>query len=239
MGRTVHLFGQSFDGEKASLEKTVQAKRLLETPLSKRDQHWIKQFIHLLPFIYLDLDENEVQLQDDGYPYIKAIGCSSSESFSIVENLDLFLENGFGLFIETKQVDWFLTFGDLLSYYLNKEFYVDEDHYFDDMDDSGQLENEEDMLIGQPAEEILPNFARKHLREFLKHVGINNPKTALLIQKQNGKVLKNLLFNCAPSNFTNQNEYQEVLKSIAWFLPKHYSFLAIDEKELGNHLVSL
>ncbi|MCC6411215.1 MAG: hypothetical protein IT270_06130 [Saprospiraceae bacterium] len=52
-------------------------------------------------------------------------------------------------------------------------------------------------------------------------------------QDGNG-VSQDIVFNLTPKNFKDENTYRAVMQTISWYLPRHYSFVGMDEQSLGN-----
>jgi hypothetical protein len=42
-----------------------------------------------------------------------------------------------------------------------------------------------------------------------------------------------------PHNFKDESTYRSVMQTISWYLPRHYSFVGMDEKSLGNGFMPL
>lgn len=222
------------------LEKTVIVNALMETPFEQRDTLWIDAFLKNIDGANLKLSQPEVILATDGYPYIQLETVKSDKSFQafvIDQQLPSILGQGFGIVINAKNQtpDWVFTYGDIVNYELNDEFYTNESPF------STQTENvaitpDEKILIGQPSEAILPKYLKKQLREFLVQFGVKTPKTMLLARnyEDEQQVTQDLVFNFTPTQFATEEAFKEVMRTLAWFMPRHYSFFCIDEMSIEN-----
>lgn len=213
---------------------------LFETPLERRNDLWIAQFLENVAGNNFKLGSPEVVLADDGFPYMQLESAKPEESFTpfvINKQLPTLLTQGFGIVINArnKKPDWIFSYGDIVNYELNEEFYTD-DSSFSLHHENISIDADEKILIGQPSDQILPKYLRNQLREFLKHAGIQNPKIMLIARnyEDQDKVKQDLVFNFTPHQFENKEDFQQIGNTIAWFLPRHYSFLFIDEGSIEN-----
>lgn len=222
------------------LEKTVTIQTLMHTPFEKRDENWRDSFLQAIDGANLKLAPQEIVLGKDGFPYLQLETVRPEESFKafvINKQLPTILQQGLGIVINAQdtRADWIFSYGDIVNLELNDEFYTD-DSIFSAQQENISLSPEEKVLIGQPSDSILPKYLRTHLREFLKHFGVKTPKIMLLARdyEDDEKVSQNLVFNFTPAQFADDNAFNEVMKTIAWFLPRHYSFFCIDEMAIEN-----
>lgn len=222
------------------LEKTVIINTLIQTPIVERDQKWIATFLENIADANLKLGNPEVIIASDGFPYVQLETVTSNEhfhAFVISKQLPTLLLQGFGIVInaQNEQPDWIFTYGDIANFELNDSFYSD-DSIFSNHRENVVIGNDEKVLIGQPSDAILPKYIRKQLREFLKHAGINIPKTMLIARnfEDESQVKQDLVFNFTPAQFANEQDFQQIGSTVAWFLPRHYSFLFIDEMSIEN-----
>jgi hypothetical protein len=136
------------------------------------------------------------------------------------------LPKGFGIAINTQNEnpDWVFTYGDLVNYFLNGEFYTD-DSVFSKKNEQTIIGKDEEILVGQPAETILPQAVRTQLREFLDYYGVKNTKVMLLARnyKDEENASQDLAFNIVANQFRTEKEFTNIMEAIGWFLPRHYS----------------
>lgn len=231
--------------DSGNLDKTATINTLLETPLELRDQTWIERFLENVAGANFKLGNPEVVLAKDGFPYMQLESVHTKEnfkSFVIDKQLHALLTQGFGIIINAKNAkpDWILSYGDIVNYELNETFYTDES-IFSQHQENIAIKTEDKILVGQPSDSILPKYLRNQLRDFLKHAGVQNPKIMLIARNHDDetKVKQDLVFNFTPQQFADKEHFQQIGNTIAWFLPRHYSFLFIDETTIENGFQSI
>lgn len=230
----LHFFDAHAEGGNlGDLEKTLLINELLTTPLPERDNSWVAQFIGHIADANLAVAEPEIIMSTEGFPYFNLRTVESGENFQayvIRQKLPTLLRNGFGVALNTRKEnpDWMFSYGDLLNFQLRNEFYTD-DHIFSRNTGDFVLGKDQEILVGQPAEEILPDYARSQLREFLEYSGVQDPQIMLIARnyKNEDQVSQDLVLNITPKNFANEQEYRTAMNTIAWFLPKHYSLVGL------------
>ena len=212
----------------------------MQTAFEQRDESWRDNFLKAIDGANLKLAQQEVVIGADGFPYVQLETVKPSEgphAFVINKQLPTLLEQGLGIVInvQNNRADWAFSYGDIVNLELNDEFYTD-DSIFSRQQEIVSLSQEEKVLIGQPSGSILPKYLRTHLREFLKHFGVETPKIMLLARQYEDEkeVTQDLVFNFTPARFANEEAFNEVMKTITWFLPRHYSFFCIEEKAIAN-----
>ena len=79
------------------------------------------------------------------------------------------------------------------------------------------------------------------LSEFLKNNGVPSPKVLLMMRRHRTGtgISQDLAFNITPENFETEATYRSVMQQLAWFLPRHYSFLGLAEETLENSFLPL
>lgn len=244
---TAFLFGNNQESSEQQVdhESTSLISNLLDIKFSDRDEQWRDDFLANVSKASFCLAKPEVSLLSDGYPYLQFIQYIPSENrkaASITSSLEHILTEGFGVSIKTSinNIDWVFSYGDLVNFYLNNEFYTDES-IFSKNTDNIKIQEGESILVGQPSETILPPFVRSQLREYLLYSGIKSPKVMLIAKNYENEELvsQDLVFNITPEHFKNKKQYYEVMHTIEWFLPKHYSFLGVEESSVDNGFEAL
>lgn len=222
------------------LEKTVTINALVQTPFEQRDAAWVDSFLTAIDQANLKLGNPEVIIANDGFPYIQLQTVDANESFHafvINKQLPSILMQGFGIVInaQNERPDWVFSYGDICNYELNDSFYTD-DSIFSVNKENVVIGQDEKILIGQPSDAILPKYLKNQIREFLLHAGIKSPKSMLIARnfEDENDAKQDLVFNFTPAQFPNEKAFQEVANTVAWFLPKHYSILFIDEAAVDN-----
>ncbi|MGJ1196677.1 hypothetical protein ACR777_10020 [Sphingobacterium spiritivorum] len=241
---TIHLFNdhknQPNGNNLGDLEKTVIINSLMQTPIAQRDGAWVEAFVTNVAEANLTLSEPEVMMGSDGFPYFNLRTIESNQDFKafvIANQLDYILGQGFGVAINAgaEQSDWIFSYGDLTNLKINGEFYTDES-IFSPQNGSAVIGKDEEILVGQPSESILPAQLRANIREYLVYNGIKNPKIALIARdyKNDETVKQDLVFNIIPKQFATEKEFEAIMTTIVWFLPRHYSFMGLDEMSIEN-----
>ena len=222
------------------LEKTIIINQLMITPFQERDETWRDRFLEHIGDANLKLGDPEVVMSDDGFPYIQLQTIQTGENFQayVIKNqLDVLLEQGFGIVInpQHEQLDWIFSYGDLVNLRQSGTFYTDKS-VFSNPKEYQSIGQNEDILVGQPSEEIFPPFLRRHIREFLQHSGVKNPKVMLIARNYTDEknASQDLVFNIMPAQFATEKDFEVIMSTLQWFLPKHYSFFGVDEMAIEN-----
>ncbi|QJD94618.1 hypothetical protein HH214_01395 [Mucilaginibacter robiniae] len=229
------------------LEKTELVYNLVQTPKSERDENWQKAFLQNVIQASFRCGEPQVITGPDGFLYFQLFLPEPNKSFQcyVIDKMkdDFLLSSGFGVVINPtpNSVDWVFSYGDILNLHLNKTFYTTEKTPFSRRVNDETIDKNEKVMIGQPSEAILPQQTRQLLAELLKINGVENPKVLLMMRdKQDGKdSTQDLVFNLTPQTFKTQDEYRSIMQAISWYLPKHYSFVGIDESVFGENFMPL
>ena len=229
------------------LEKTGKLFELVETPHSERDEAWDAAFLSNVAAASFRCGNPQVIQGPDGFPYVPLLLPESGVGFQcyVIDRMkdDFLLEKGFGVVVNPTQTvaDWVLTYGDILNLHLNNEFYTTTETPFSKGLGDEEIVGNEQVMIGQPAEALLPQVARTVLSEFLKGAGVAAPKVLLLMRQQRAGagVSQDLVFNLTPKDFADEDTYRRVMQQLAWFLPRHYSFVGLDETAIEDGFMPL
>lgn len=227
------------------LEKTIIINQLMTIPFKERNEEWRDSFLSHIAEANLKVGEPEVVMSNDGFPYIQLHTVSTGESFQayVLQNqLDLVLEQGFGIAINSHegQPDWVFSYGDLVNLKLNGSFYT-ELSLFSNSKEYNSIGKDEEILVGQPSEDIFPSFLRKQLKGFLQYEGVKNPKIMLIARNYTDeeRASQDLVFNIMPAQFATEKDFNNIMNTLQWFLPKHYSFFGVDEMSIENGFLPL
>lgn len=237
----IHFFDANAGaGNLGDLEKTIVINNLLTIPLEERNNEWVAQFIDNIAEANLEVSEPEIIMSTEGFPYFNLRTVEAGENFQayvIKQKLPILLKNGFGVAINTtkENPDWMFSYGDILNFAIRDEFYTD-DHHFSLNNGDFIIGSDEEILVGQPSEDILPTYARHQIREFLNYSGVKNPMVMLIARNytDEASVTQDLVFNITPKNFANEKEYKQAMNTISWFLPKHYSLVGLDTQAVDT-----
>lgn len=246
---TIHLFNDSENSNEnllGDLSKTININSLLEIPFNERNEKWVAEFLENIGESTFQLAASELIIGPDGYPYFQLENAPKDQNFQafvIKHKLKSFLlKKGMGLAINThqEQPDWIFSYGDLVNYSLNNEFYSDES-VFSKKTEEAHIDKDEKILVGQPSETILPKELRHNLREYLVNMGIKEPKIMLIARNYDNEnlVSQDLVFNITPTMFQTEQDFKQIMASISWFLPRHYSYMGIDEQTVENGFMPL
>lgn len=239
---TLHYFDADKNGKNISgnPEKTHAVQQLIRISREQRDQQWIADLLQNIDECTLKLGNPEVAIANDGFPYMNAQTLESDKdrgAFVITNEIDRLIQQGFGIVINAGagHPDWLFSAGDLLNYRLNGEFYTD-NSLFSDHGANFDIPADEKILVGHPSVEILPDIARQHIRDFLENVNVKNGKVLLMARnyESNAEATQDLVFNITPKDFSSGKDYQQVMQTIAWFLPRHYSIVGLNEESISN-----
>lgn len=229
------------------LDKTDILSKLVQTPPAERDEKWQQTFLENIGQASFRCGDPQVVTGPDGFPYFQLFLPEPNQPFQcyVIDNMkdDFLLSLGFGVVINPTEnrADWVLSYGDILNFHLNKEFYTTMATDFSDQAGEETITENEKVMVGQPSEIILPEQTRKILADFLTTNGIATPKVLLMMRhrKDGTGVSQDLVFNVTPHHFQDENTYRSVMRAIGWYLPKHYSYVGMDEGSLGGNFIPL
>lgn len=222
------------------IEKTIIINELMTIPFSERNENWRDEFLQNIAGANLKLGDPEVIMSKDGFPYVQLQTVKANERFQayVIENqLDILLEQGFGIVVNAHEgrPDWVFSYGDLANLKLNGFFYTDKS-IFSNPSEYHSIGKDEKILVGQPSENIFPSYLRRQIKEFLQYSGVKNPKTMLIARhyEDEQSASQDLVFNITPVQFASEKDFHNIMNTLQWFLPKHYSFFGIDEMSIEN-----
>lgn len=231
------------------LEKTGILVDLCSVPQEDRDENWFAEFIKNVPLASFKTTEKQVITGPDGFPYFQLELPEPGVQFQcyVLDNMvyDFLLTNGIGVVINSSkaQPDWVFTYGDIFNYAIKKDFYNKDNTNFNRAGEEPitptDLNN--NVMVGQPSEFILPNPARAVLKGFLQFKQIQEPKVLLMTMVTPDKrEAQDLVFNFTPQDFPSQEEFQATIQQMQWFLPRHYSLAFFQEDDsLKEHFQTL
>lgn len=228
------------------LEKTQMLSVLLAVPMEQRDEDWVSRFLADLPLASLRCGTPQIIAGPDGFPYFQLFVPEPGEEYQsfYIERMisDFLLERGYGVVINPGegQPDWVLSYGDLLNYHLNGSFFTAEDSQFSISSSTEEVVAEgEEIMVGQPAETILPSETRKLLKDFFELNGIEGPKVLLMARKIGEELKQDLAFNITPDRFETETHYRNMMQTVTWYLPRHYSVIGLHDDNIENGFMPL
>jgi hypothetical protein len=221
------------------LVKTEMVIKLLKTPATMRDEGWHQQFLENLVGAGFRGGEPPVVSGPDGYPYMQLFTPLPGVKFDCytIERLmdDVLLENGLGVVLnpDKPQPDWVLTYGDLVNLKLFGSLLSPSKHAFAPRTYTDEvLQQGTKLIVSRPSVDILPDYLATQLKRFLEHNGIVTPKIGMLAKDQGSKTEIELAFNVTQDNVPTEEHFAAVMNAIGWYLPRHYSYVSI--QEVGN-----
>jgi len=241
---TAPLQQQLTDEQRLSLEKTQSVADLLAVPKSERDEQWASQFLADLPLASFRCGTPQIVAGPDGFPYFQLFVPAPGEEFQsfVIQRMatEFLLERGYGVLINpgVEDPDWVLSYGDILNYNLNGSFFT-QDSLFSSGDEEVVGSEDEEIIIGQPAETILPLQTRKLLKDFFELNGVEDPRVLMLVRKNGTAMCQDLAFNITPSHFETETHYKNMMQTVTWYLPRHYSLIGLNDPEVEKGFMPL
>lgn len=229
------------------LDKTYILYELIQIPPAERDEKWQQKFLENIGHASFRCGDPQVVTGPDGLPYFQLFLPEPNQRFQCyaIDNMkdDFLLSSGLGVVINLidNKPDWVLSYGDILNFHLNKTFYTTTATDFSNNIGNETITEDEKVMVGQPSEILLPQQTRQLLADFLKTNGVATPKVLLMMRhKKDGTgVSQDLVFNVTPHNFKEEATYKSIMQAIGWYLPKHYSYMSMDENSLRNDFMPL
>jgi hypothetical protein len=223
------------------LSKTEVLSELFEVPGENRNDAWENSFFENIGNASFRCGDPQVIMGPDGFPYFQLLMPVAYQPFTchVVDHLvkDYLLENGFGIVVNPDKgnPDWVFSYGDVLNYFLNEEFYSSKSEV--QLPEHEVLEKEVQVLIGQPSESLLPNYTRVVIRNALNKIGIKNVK--IFLMHRSDRDFQELVFNITPTKLNNNELFSLANRIISWYLPRHYSVCGMDEESNKNNFAEL
>jgi hypothetical protein len=233
---------------KFDLSKTREVEELFAASRDRRDLAWRERFYAALPDASMATTPGQVMQGPDGFPYFVLNFPPADrpfETFCVSHVLDLCLERGVGIVVqpEPSRPQWVFPYGLLWSYKEFGKFVLKEAEGNDDAPESGPARGEreggQNVLASQPSAAFFPAYARKIIKQFLvDKAGIAAPEV-MLVNDPSGDPEQSLAFNVFPEDF-EQQEFENVMYRLTWFLPRHYGLMSIaKESELAKMFAPL
>ena len=226
------------------LEKTNIIANLLAVAKAERDQEWNEDFLENIPAASFKCGDPQLISGPDGFPYFQLFLPEPGVGFQcyVIEKMkdDFLLEHGYGIVFNlvNGEPDYVLSYGDILNLHLNQSFYT-EDSVFTKATADEVIKEDEQVMVGQPNETILPQYTKKLLGDYLRLNGVNNPKLLLMMRKNGEKVTQDIVFNVAITDFETEEMYRAVMRNLSWYMPRHYAYVGMDEETFPNDFSSI
>lgn len=225
------------------LEKTSQLAGLFTILHDQRDDAWLESFFEHVADASFATGDPQVIHGPDGFPYFQLFIPEAGKPFTcfVIRHLirDYLLANGLGIVIHPEKPvpEYVFTLGDLANFQMRNEFITTPEFVLTAGEE--KVKAEEKVMLAQPSESFFPTPIRQALRSYLTWVKIENVKCLLLIRNTDKGVTQELAFNLTEDHFPDAESYQRIVQNIAWFLPRHYTYVTIDESTFPSHFQPL
>jgi hypothetical protein len=203
---------------------------LLKISDNDRDQNWEDQFLSAFTQSNVQLLNEEPQMGPDSWPYM-IVQTSSTSQESAQKLLQWVSTRGIGIVINPQKAfpDFVLTYGMI--------WHFRETGYFFRRNLTKNIHSNESAVqldfskasFADPVPEILPDYARKILREFFVQQNILKPKISTAFWHDNNF---DVVISLDSIGNPPTAEHPGIAEALSWFLPPHYSILFLTEKQL-------
>lgn len=229
------LFSKKAD---PAIQNSIRLKQLSRVPLAQRDIKWDKDFMANLGEAHLTCKTPQIKKGEDGFPYFQLLIPEVGAPFQVytVSKLieDHLLKDGLGITVSSysEKADMRFSYGELLNYHYRKSFRTNQQNWLPPS--PNQFNGEVEIIGGNPSPSILHPLTRKLILSYLVKNNFHFPKVSHINIKNGDEIMNQLVFNLIPSYFQNEKHFQDVLSSLKWYLPVHYTYTAIPEEYLGD-----
>jgi hypothetical protein len=199
---------------------------LLKVPSTLRDNAWFAELYEVLPFSWFSMGEAKEQCikGPDLCYYISLSTTRHPDGIGacLFEAIDPAIRQGVGIVIDRHQnpPSYVLSFGDLACYKMFKTFVAPSEWMGSPFPPNYVVQEEMQVFWGGPDENILPMFVRVMIDEYMRWVGIEEPKVLMAYFPERGSRI--LLFNIVRENLKNPKGYDHVYQLLRWHLPRGY-----------------
>lgn len=215
------------------LNKVGKILELFSVAADRRDAAWKSDFFANVVDASFACGDPQVISGPDGFPYFQLF-CpepyKSFDSFCICNLLEYTTENGFGIVINPREnnVDWVFSCGDLLSYRLLNSFNVGE---IQQGHTQTTIQTATKVLVGAPAETILPKYTRHLLKNFMEQkLGLANAGV-FLMDNPTASPSRSLVFSIFKEDLETEAQFAVAMNHLSWFLPRHLPPTSISKSE--------
>ena len=219
------------DRTECDISKTQIIVDLLSIPKDQRDEKWQQIFFENVQTASFACNDPQVIIGPDGFPYFSLATPKPNKQFEsfCIKNMkdDFLLEKGFGVIVNPIEdsVDWVFTYGNIVNFHLNNEFYTETD--FLEIKTEETIKNDEEVLIAQPSDKYLPKQTRNIIRKYMQNRGIKHPKIMMICRKYQGELIQELAFNVFKEDFSSIEQLNNFMHQLSWFLPSHYIIVSV------------
>lgn len=236
------------EGYQGDLEKTARIAKLFEVPRERRDASWTAEFNQNVVDASFQCTDPQVSRGPYGFYYFGLRLPEVGKPFRcfVLRHMvsDFLLKEGLGVLFEPQpeaNPQWMFSYGDIVGFSLSGTFERPQETTPASSNASSKtVQNDEEVLIGQPSEALLPTPSRAALRRFLQAQGLKDPKVFLMMRcNPAGGVTQELIFNLGIENLETEEKARAVGSWVSWFLPRGYSYASANEERFKQHFQAL
>lgn len=219
------------------LHKTDLLAGLFEIPPIQRNESWKSEFLSNVADASFACGDPQVIVGPDGFLYFNLMIPEPYKEFQcyVIRHMkdDFLLHEGFGVIINSnkEKPDWVFSYGDIVNFHMNGEFYSKPDP---EKPGVGMISNDNTVMAGQPSENFLPKQCRRVIKNYLKSLGMDEVGILLIHRPVPYGAYPELVFKLTAEKFINEAEYERVMKSLSWFLPRHYTYASAEDFGLAE-----
>ena len=212
-------------------DDTTRLEQLLAEHRKRPSQHTVDEMFALFLTVPLYYSSLKPEPGPDHFPYLNMKLRGKNEPQTTLKGMaEQALEQGFGVTITQsgKKTDWVFSLGDLI--FLARNGVLLSSRGSAGMQ-SIRLEEDAEVQVGTPGEDILPMAVRKHLRAYIQTaLKIKDPKFYLMHNPHDDPPWT-IMFNFSRKDFGSDAEYQNAFGRLSWFFPK-FVFTGCSENDL-------
>jgi len=191
------------------IQKVPLLLQLFLTPEGARDALWVSRFQEAVVDASMENPDPKVFYGPDFFPYFNLHTPAPNQPFQahcLTSALEYLTTHGMGAAINASNgaqtAEWVFSYGDILCYRMFGAFDANT----------------------PPTGDPLPEYARSVLRRyFSESLAQEDPHVLILPGVQ-------LAFSIFREDFENDDLFRGALRTLAWFLPRHYTVSAISKK---------
>jgi hypothetical protein len=218
--------------KECDIQKVETINTLLKVSPEERDQAWREKFYESVIDASFRTQEPQIFPGPDGFPYFALYSPEPHEpfeSFCICNLIDWCLENGIGIVINPGPTgaDWVFSYGDILTHKMFGVFTVDIGESNLEPFEKVVMQQEEQVIVGQPSEEFLPQAVKEAIKRFFSQAYGKEDLGVFLMLRPGDEPPNQLVFSIFEDEFGGEANIPLVLQQIAWFLPRHYPVLTV------------
>lgn len=182
-----------------------------------RDVSWENQLLKILPSLKVDVLSEDPQIGPDGWPYLFVETLPTSTE-PLLKVLHWLAERGIGLALNPNKdyPDYILTYGMIWDFKKNNIFEPIVAQV--PAQESLLIRADQKVQIKKITEDLIPFFARKIIKEFLRDQGVYSPKS-LFVSFDGGQRFE-LAMSLESLGSPPGEELPGILEALSWFLPQ-------------------